>query len=259
MYVVVNGGGKIGEYLSTKLLKNKHDVAIIDLSEKRIDQLTLALPGKALMICGDGCDSEFQADAGAARADIFVATTGSDDVNLVSCEIASLVFGVPRTIARVNNPKNERIFRRIGIEPVSSTSVITRLIESEATEGAVHAVMSLTQGDLVLTEVNIPKRRGFGGGAVVGAGDSAVGGVGAVGAGAGDSSAAAATVVGADEQQGRRVADIALPEGSLLVAVGRGESLEIVKGSTVLYPGDAVICVSKEGVEEAVRDALLAI
>jgi trk system potassium uptake protein TrkA len=230
MYVVINGGGKIGEYLATKLLKNKHDVAIIDLSEKRIDQLTLALPGKALMICGDGCDSEFQADAGAARADIFVATTGSDDVNLVSCEIASLVFGVPRAIARVNNPKNERIFRRIGIEAVSSTSVITRLIESEATEGAVHAVMSLTQGDLVLTEVNIPKRHGASGDAVDG-----------------------------DGQQGRRVADISLPEGSLLVAVGRGESLEIVKGSTVLNPGDAVICVSKEGLEGAVRDALLAI
>jgi trk system potassium uptake protein TrkA len=180
------------------------------------------------MIHGDGCDSVYQADAGTGEADIFVATTGLDDVNLVSCEIANLVFSVPRTIARVNNPKNERIFRQMGIEAVSSTSVITRLIESEATEGAVHAIMSLTQGDLVLTEVSVPRH-----GRAVGDAD--------------------------DEVQGCRVADIALPAGSLLVAVGRGESLEIVNGSTVLYPGDAVICVSKEGLEDAVRDALRAL
>jgi trk system potassium uptake protein TrkA len=225
MYVVINGGGKIGEYLATNLLSNHHEVAIIEQNVKRIDHLALVLPGKALMILGDGCDSVYQADAGTGEADIFVATTGSDDVNLVSCEIASLVFGVSRTIARVNNPKNERIFRRVGIEAVSSTMVITRLIETEATEGAVHAVMSLTQGDLVLTEVTIPRR-------VRGGSEED------------------------DEATGRKVADISLPEGSLLVAVGRGESLEIVTGSTVLHPGDAVICVSKEGLENAVRDAL---
>jgi trk system potassium uptake protein TrkA len=225
MYVVINGGGKIGEYLATKLLGNHHEVAVIEQSAKRIDHLALVLPGKALMILGDGCDSVYQADAGTSEADIFVATTGSDDVNLVSCEIASLVFDVPRTIARVNNPKNERIFRRVGIEAVSSTTVITRLIETEAIEGAVHAVMSLTQGDLVLTEVNIPRRSG-----TLNEDD--------------------------DARPGRRVADISLPEGSLLIAVGRGESLEVVTGSTVLYPGDVVICVSKEGLENAVRDTL---
>jgi trk system potassium uptake protein TrkA len=228
MYVVINGGGKIGEYLATKLLGNRHEVAVIEQSSKRIDHLALVLPGKALMILGDGCDSVYQADAGTGEADIFVATTGSDDVNLVSCEIASMVFGVPRTIARVNNPKNERIFRRVGIEAVSSTTVITRLIETEATEGAVHAIMSLTQGDLVLTEVSIPRR-------------------------------SKAVSEEEDGEQGRRVADISLPEGSLLVAVGRGESLEVVTGSTMLYPGDAVICISKEGLENTVRDALLSL
>jgi trk system potassium uptake protein TrkA len=234
MYVVINGGGKIGEYLATKLLDSHHEVAIIEQNNKKIDHLALALPGKVLVILGDGCDSVYQADAGAGEADIFVATTGSDDVNLVSCEIASLIFGVRRTIARVNNPRNERIFRRLGIEAVSSTMVISRLIETEATEGAVHAVMSLTQGDLVLTEVNIPQRRGAG----------RVGGEQADGSG---------------EADGRRVSDISLPEGSLLVAVGNGNSLEIVSGSTILHPGDAVICVSKEGLEDRVRDALLAL
>ncbi len=177
---------------------------------------------------GDGCDSVYQADAGVENADIFVATTGSDDVNLISCEIAKLVFGVPRTIARVNSPKNERIFRRMGIEAVSSTMVITRLIESEAMAGAVHAVMSLTQGDLVLTEVNIPNP------------DALVNPT-------------------AAKLEGRRVADITLPDGSLLVAVGRGDSLEIVKGATILYPGDQVIVVHKEGLENEVKSVLRSI
>jgi trk system potassium uptake protein TrkA len=228
MYVVINGGGKIGEHLATNLLENRHSVAIIEQNDKRLDHLALVLPGKALMIHGDGCDSVYQADAGTGEADIFVATTGSDDVNLVSCEIASIVFGVRRTIARVNNPKNERIFRRMGIEAVSSTTVITRLIETEATLGAVHAVMSMTQGELVVTEVTIPKRQ----------------------RGGSESE---------DEGVGYKVADISLPEGSLLVAVGNGDSLEIVNGSTVLHPGDAVICVSKEGLENKVRNALRAL
>ncbi|MDR3307888.1 MAG: TrkA family potassium uptake protein [Coriobacteriales bacterium] len=221
MYIVINGGGKIGEYLATTMLNNGHQVAIIEQSEKKIERLALTLPQQALMIKGDGCDSVYQADAGVGEADIFVATTGADDANLVACEIASLVFSVPRTIARVNNPKNERIFRSMGIEAVSSTSVISRLIEMEATEGAVHAIMSLSQGDLVITEVALPKK-----------------------------------MLG-KTPKGKRVASITLPPESLLVAVGKGTNLAIVNGSTVLNPGDVVMVVSKQGIGEEVRDALL--
>jgi trk system potassium uptake protein TrkA len=222
MNIIINGGGKIGEYLANKFIGSGHRVAIIEINKKKIDRLAFELPQQALMILGDGCDSSYQTDAGAEHADIFVATTGADDVNLVSCEIASLVFNIPRTIARVNNPKNERIFRRMGIEAVSSTSVISRLIEVEATEGAVHAIMSLTQGDLVMTEVAIPLRGTT------------------------------------KELPGKTVADIKplLPEESLLVAVGSGASLSIVSGATVLHPGDVVMVVSRQGHEEQIRTVL---
>ncbi|MDR2493542.1 MAG: TrkA family potassium uptake protein [Coriobacteriales bacterium] len=222
MHIIINGGGKIGEYLAHKMLAGGHRVAVIEQNKKKIDRLAMVLPQQALMILGDGCDSSFQADAGAEHADIFVATTGADDSNLVSCEIAMLVFNVPRAIARVNNPKNERIFRQLGIEAVSSTSVISRLIEIEATEGAVHAVMSLTQGDLVISEVALPRG------------------------------------MKAHSVEGKTVAEIKplLPDESLLVAVGRGASLSIVNGSTVLMPGDVVMVVSKQGNEDQVRDAL---
>ena len=227
MYVVIIGGGKVGEHLATTLLNRGHDVALVEQDESRIEHLAMNLPPRALMILGDGCDSSYQSDAGAQEADIFVATTGRDDTNLVACEIASMTFGIARTIARVNNPKNERIFRRLGIETVSSTTVISRLIENEATEGAAHTIMTMTQGELVLTEITIPRSIEY-----------------------------MELTEKEAENTGYRVSDIRLPEGSLLVAVGRGDSLEIVKGATILHPGDAVICVSKTGLQDAVRDAL---
>jgi len=223
MYIIICGGGKIGEYLANKMIRNKHRVAIIEQDKKKLDRLAIELPQQALLVLGDGCDSIFQADAGAEHADIFVATTGADEVNMVSCEIASRVFNVPRTIARVNNPKNERIFRHLGIQAVSSTIIISRLIELEATRGAIHAAMSLSQGDLVMTEVAIP------------------------------------LLPSAPNVTEKTVAEIKhlLPEDSLLVAVARGGSLEIVSGSTVLSPGDVVTLVSRQGLEDQARAALI--
>ncbi|MDR2035528.1 MAG: TrkA family potassium uptake protein [Coriobacteriales bacterium] len=222
MRIVINGGGKICEELANTMHAKGHQVAVIEINKKKIERLSNRIPQQVLLIHGDGCDSDFQRDAGLENADIFVATTGADDVNLVSCEIASLVFNVPRTIARVSNPKNNRIFRSMGIEAVSSTTVISRLIEMEVTEGAVHALLSMTHGDLVVMEISLTAK------------------------------------LSSKAPEGKRVADIAklLPEESLLVAVGDGNNLHIIKGNTVLYPGDSLIAISKQGSEDKVREVL---
>ena len=135
MYVVIAGGGKIGEYLANVLLESGNDVTIIEEDLETADRLSVVLQGRYLVIHGDGCDSKYQEDAGIRRADVFVATTGQDDDNLVSCEIAQRVFNVPRCIARVNSPKNLRIFHEVGIECVSSTTLIANLIEEETLLG----------------------------------------------------------------------------------------------------------------------------
>jgi len=222
MKIVINGGGKICEELVHTLFAKGHEVSIIEINKSVVDKLVGRIPGQVLLIHGDGCNSDLQRDAGIEQADIFVATTGADDVNLVSCEIASLVFNVPRTIARVSNPKNNRIFRRMGIEVVSSTTVISRLIEMEATQGVAHSLLSMTQGDLVVFELSL------------------------------------ATKVSGKVLEGRRVADISgrLPEESLLVAAGDGKNLSIVNGNTLLHPGDTVIVVCKQGSEEDIRQVL---
>ncbi|MDR1088433.1 MAG: TrkA family potassium uptake protein [Coriobacteriales bacterium] len=222
MQIVINGGGKIGEELANTMYAKGHQVAVIEINRTKVEKLSQHVPQQVLLVHGDGCDSDFQRDAGIEDADIFVTTTGADDVNMVACEIASLVFAVPRAIARVSNPKNNRIFRRMGIEVVSSTTVISRLIEMEVTEGAVHALLSMTQGDLVVLEVSLTAK------------------------------------LASKAPEGRRVSDISglLPDESLLVAVGDGSSLHIVKGSTILHPGDTVIAVGNQGSENEIREAL---
>lgn len=112
MYIVIAGGGKIGEYLASVLLSSGNDVAVIEENLATADRLSVALQGRYLVIHGDGCDSKYQEDAGIRRADVFVATTGQDDDNLVSCEIAQRVFNVPRCIARVNSRRTSASSRR---------------------------------------------------------------------------------------------------------------------------------------------------
>ena len=208
MYIVIAGGGKVGEYLATVLLQSGNEVAIIEREANIADRLSMLLQGRYLIIRGDGCDSKYQEDAGIRKADVFVAATGQDDNNLVSCEIASRVYGVPRCIARVNAPKNQRIFRALGIESISSTEMIANLIEEETLMGSVNVVSSLTHGDVVLTEVAVPRMQNH------------------------------------DNDEGVLAFDLAMPENSLIVAVSSKDEVEVVGEETRLYPGDTVVVAS---------------
>lgn len=217
MYIVISGGGKVGEYLATVLLKNGNDVAIIEKKLGTADRLSVTLRGRYMVIHGDGCDSKYQEDAGIRRADVFVATTGQDDDNLVSCEIAQRVFNVPRCIARVNNPKNIRIFRKIGIESVSSTTLIANLIEEEAVLGSVSVVASLTHDNVFLSEITVPRLSG----------DRA--------------------------KKGILISDIEMPEQSIIAAVSTEENVEVVGEETRLFPGDKAIVLADESALDDVR------
>lgn len=217
MYIVIAGGGKIGEYLASVLLQSGNDVALIEESRQTADRLSAALQGRYLVIHGDGCDSKFQEDAGIRKADVFVATTGQDDDNLVSCEIAQRVFNVPRCIARVNNPKNLRIFREVGIECVSSTTLIANLIEEEALLGSVSVASSLTHGNVLLTEIVVPRMRYH----------------------ANDAGVLAST--------------IPMPGNSLIAAVATKDDVQVMNEDTVLFPGDKAIVVADNVVLDEVR------
>ena len=217
MYVVIAGGGKIGEYLANVLLESGNDVTIIEEDLETADRLSVVLQGRYLVIHGDGCDSKYQEDAGIRRADVFVATTGQDDDNLVSCEIAQRVFNVPRCIARVNSPKNLRIFHKVGIESVSSTTLIANMIEEEALMGSVSVVSSLTHGNVALSEVTVPRMRFH------------------------------------SNDEGVLARDIPMPDQSLIVAVATSDDVEVVGEDTVLFPGDKAVVVADTEVIDRVR------
>ena len=219
MYVVIAGGGKVGSYLAQVMLDSGNEVAVIEETLSTADRLSVQLEGSYLVINGDCCNSRFQEDAGIRRADAFVASTGQDDSNLVACEIASRVFHVPRCIARVNNPKNERIFREVGIECVSSTTLIANLIEEEALLGSVSVVSSLTHGNVALAEVMVPRMRRF------------------------------------SNEDGVLIEEIPLPDNALIAAVASGGDVEVANADTLLFPGDKAIVVADEDVLDEVRQA----
>ena len=95
MYVVINGGGKIGAYLANVLLKSGNEVAVIEQNRRTADRLSVELTGRYLIIHGDGCDSKFQEDAGIRHADVFVATTGQDDSTLCRAKSHSVCSACP--------------------------------------------------------------------------------------------------------------------------------------------------------------------
>jgi len=218
VFIVINGGGKVASYLAGTLLGNGHNVALIEKRLEIVNKLLTELPEGALVIHGDGCDAQYQDDAGVGRADVFVASTGDDDDNLVACQLAKVAFGIPRAVARVNNPKNEHIFNALGIEAISSTTIISRMIEEEATVGDLRTLISLRKGNMAIVEIELPTDR---------------------------------CVV-----CNKEVSELPLPVDCVLVALVRGEEVITVHGDTELLPGDVVIAFTATEHEKALKKAL---
>lgn len=223
MYVVITGGGKIGEQLANSLLKEGNQVAIIEQDEKVARKLSESLVGSHLVICGDGCEVTNQEDAGVENADVFVATTGRDEDNLASCELANRIYHVSRCIARVNNPKNLRIFRRLGIESISSTAIIARMIEEEAILSSMSVAFSLTSDQVTLIEIMVPRMRHH------------------------------------DNEEGVLAVDIEFEEGIRVVAVSHGDDTQVVGEGTRVYPGDQVIVVADTDLLNVARETIRAL
>jgi trk system potassium uptake protein TrkA len=218
MYVVINGGGKVGSYLAHNLIKKGHGVAVIEKRSEVVEKLAGELSTKVLLIEGNGCSAKYQEDAGVHHADIFAAVTGNDDDNLVSCQLARAHFGVKRTVARINSPRNEHIFHALGIEGISSTTIISQLIEEEATISEIIRLHTLKKGQISLVEINLPNE------------DRLV--------------------------FSKKVHELNLPEGSVLVAIVRGDKAIVPKGDTVVERGDQVLAVTVLGKEEELRRIL---
>ena len=217
MYIIVVGGGKVGYYLTKALLEQGHEVLVIEKDPGKCMALRDELGANVLE--GDGCEAATMTEAGANRADNVIAVTGDDEDNLVVCQVARHKFSVPRTIARINNPKNQRIFQRLGIDvTISSTDLILSQIQQAIPAESLLHLLTLRNVGVSFVELEIPP----------------------------DSPAL-----------GRPLRDLGIPDDCILpLVIRQGEQAIIPYGSTLLEAGDQVIAVSSEQSEETLRRIL---
>lgn len=155
MYIIVGGGGDVGYYLTKSLLKRGHEALLLEKNTSRYNTLNEEL-GQAVSY-GDACEARTMEEVGARRADVVIAVTGEDEDNLVICQMAKKYFQVGRTIARLNNPKHELLFQKLGIDvTVSPTKAILSLIESELPGPHFVLLMTLRRAGLEIMEMSIP-------------------------------------------------------------------------------------------------------
>ena len=217
MYIIVVGGGKIGYYLSKALVDEGHEVLVIEKDPEKCGHISEELG--SICMRGDGCEAATLTQAGTGRADMFIAVTDEDEDNLVACQVAKHKFDVMRSIARINNPKNEAIFKMLGIDAtVSSTNLILEHIEQEVPTNPLMHLLTLGGGDMEIVEVRVP-------------------------------STSAAV--------GKRIGELPLPDGSILsLVIRKGEKPQLATPDTMLEAEDQVIAVTRPELEEALRAAL---
>jgi trk system potassium uptake protein len=217
MYVIVVGGGKVGYYLTKELLAAGHELVLLEKDPRRARQIADEVG--SIVLNRDGCEGTHLEEAGANRAAIVAAVTGDDEDNLVVCQMAKHHFDVPRTIARVNNPRNEELFRHLGVdELISPTRMALAAIEQDI---PVHELLHLAQlqgGDLELLEAQI------------GEGSPAV---------------------------GRHPSDIHLPDGCSLFVLIRDEAAQPIRAETIFEAGDKVLAISRTECEVELHRQLI--
>ncbi len=216
MYVIVVGGGKVGYYLAKELLAENHEVLVIEQDSAKCERIAEELGD--IVLRGDGCEAATMDIAGFGRADMVIAVTGDDEDNLVSCQVAKTMFNVPRTVARLNNPKNQEIFRLLGIDTtVSATAAILAQIEQELPTHQMIRLLGLARG-LELVSLKVPAEAGV---------------------------------------VGKELGGLLLPHGSLIpLIVGKDGAPHIPAPDTVIHAEDEIVAVTNTENEEALRTIL---
>lgn len=204
MKTIIIGGGKIGFNLFKTLKERGRQVTVIERDKDTC--IKIAEDMNADVIWGDGTDLEVLKEAGIDEADIVAAVTGSDEENLVICQIAKLSFNFMKTIARVNNPKNTIMFKNLGIDnTVCSTEVIANLIEYSLNKEDYRIINTIGRGPMVLAELSIKEDGPW---------------------------------------CNKMIKDLVLPQECVFVSVLRGDDVIYPKGDTQILYNDKVLIVT---------------
>ena len=206
MKVCIAGGGRVGRYLAQSLLAHHHKVTIIEPQEMLCRSLadTLDIP----VICGDAVSFDTMRTADVASCDAFVAVTGSDEDNLIACQIAKREFGVDRTVARASNPKNRELLHTLGVDTVvCGTDNLSHILEREIETDTIRQLLSLGGGTASLNEILLPENFLY---------------------------------------AGKAIMDIPIPGDAILVSITRDTELIIPHGNTILLPWDRILLLTQD-------------
>lgn len=205
MKVVIVGGGRIGSHLGSLLLNEGHDVRVIEKEPFEIPRLHQELPPE-VVVQGNGTDPLILEQAGIRRAQVVAAVSGSDEVNLVVTSLARFEFGIPRTIARVKEPRNAWMFTPVmGVDvAVNQAQLMSHLIAEEISLGNMITLLKLHKGDYSLVEEKVHPLA---------------------------------------EVVNKKIVEIHFPAECILAAIIREGNLIIPHGDTVLQASDEVLAV----------------
>jgi len=203
MKVLIVGNGKAVYFLCRSFLAKGHQVTIIDRDRDECIRMSRRL--KATVVHGDGSDPDVLDDAGAHEADAALAITPNDQDNLAVCQLASLQYEVPRTLALVNDPDNEEVFHNLGVSAFSTTRTIASMIEQRTTLDAITNMLPVCEGKVNVTDVVIQP---------------------------------SFPVVG------KKLNELSLPQDSLIAAVLRNSHVVVPRGETELQAGDRIVLIT---------------
>ncbi len=216
MRIIIVGGGKVGYFLAERLART-HYVSLVEKDRAITD--AMAENRNMLIINGDGCQTDILMQAGVKDADVVAAVTGKDEDNLVICQIAKDIFRVKRTVARVNNPKNERIFFQLGVDiAIDSTAIIAKIIEEEVSLEDMINLCAFKKGQLSLVRIDLPED---------------------------------APIVK------KKMKELNLPAEAVIVAVLRKDHLIVPDSEFVFQQGDEVVALTKIEDEGDILNALI--
>ena len=204
MKIMIIGGGNVGYYLTKSLSAELHHIMIVEEDCSRCKQIISELGSKRIEVTqGDGTDVECLREAGIFNPDVLIAVTGHDQNNLVACQLAKDYFGVKQTISRVKNPKNIRVFQKLGVDSViSSTESIAGIINQELDWTDVNKLLQERSPNVQLRKMVVE--------------------------------------LGSYSER-RHLKDLGIPKGLILITVLRGDRAIIPSGDTCLESGDEVI------------------
>lgn len=210
MRIILIGGSETVYFLARQLRNRDHKVTIINRDEQRCQELFAQT--SATVILGDGSSQSVLEEAGARQADIVLALTPNDFDNLVACQIAQKIFGVPRSVALVNDPDNEEVFRKLGVSHAfSSTRIIGSMIEQQAGFDEITRLMPIGEGRIHITDLKLERH---------------------------------------SPAVGKTLGELSLSQETLIACIIRNDEVIIPRGSNQLQVGDHLLVISKPGYEE---------